>query len=290
VTHVITSKRKLRALVDEAIVDGWDDPRMPTLAALKRRGFPPEAIREFCRQIGLTKFNSRTDIAVLDRCVREELNKTVPRYFGVLRPLKVVITNWPAEHIEMIEAVNHPERPELGSRQVPLTGELWIDHDDFMENPPKEFFRLGPGREVRLRYAYNLTCTEVIKDAAGRVTELRCTYDPESRHGGRKTKGIIHWLSVAHAKPVTVRLYDRLWTVEEPTGDVEKELNRQSLEILTECQVEAAVADMPPGGRCQFERVGYFTADVKESRPGAPVFNRILGLKDSRAKAAAKGK
>jgi glutaminyl-tRNA synthetase len=222
--------------------------------------------------------------------VREELNKTVPRYFGVLRPLKVVITNWPAGEIETIEAVNNPERPELGGRQLPLSGELWIERDDFMEDPPKEFFRLGPGREVRLRYAYNITCTEVVKDAAGTVIELRCTYDPDSRHGGRKVKGIIHWVSVAHAKQVSVRLYDRLWTVEEPTGDVENELNPHSLEILTNCQVEPAVAAMAPGDRCQFERVGYFIADVNESRPGTPVFNRILSLKDSWAKVAAKGK
>jgi glutaminyl-tRNA synthetase len=289
-TYILISKRNLLRLVKEGVVDGWDDPRMPTLAALRRRGFPPEAIREFCRQIGLTKFNSRTEIGVLERCVREELNKTVPRYFGVLRPLKVVITNWPAGEIETIEAVNNPERPELGGRQLPLSGELWIERDDFMEDPPKEFFRLGPGREVRLRYAYNITCTEVVKDAAGTVIELRCTYDPDSRHGGRKVKGIIHWVSVAHAKQVSVRLYDRLWTVEEPTGDVENELNPHSLEILTNCQVEPAVAAMAPGDRCQFERVGYFIADVNESRPGTPVFNRILSLKDSWAKVAAKGK
>jgi glutaminyl-tRNA synthetase len=220
--------------------------------------------------------------------VRDELNKTVPRYFGVLRPLKVTLTNWPEGHVELIEAVNNPERPELGSRQVPISGELWIEQDDFMEDPPKEFFRLGPGREVRLRYAFNITCTEVIKDADGRVIELKGTYDPESRHGGKKVKGIIHWVSAAHAQAVPVRLYDRLWTVEEPTGDVATELNPHSLESLPAAQVEPAVAAMAPGDRCQFERLGYFIADTKDSRPGAPVFNRIVGLKDSWAKVAGK--
>jgi glutaminyl-tRNA synthetase len=289
-TYTLMSKRNLRRLVEEGVVDGWDDPRMPTLAALRRRGFPPAAIRAFCHQIGITKFNSRTDVGLLEKCVRDELNKTVPRYFGVLRPLKVTLTNWPEGHVEMIEAVNNPERPELGSRQVPISGELWIDHDDFMEDPPKEFFRLGPGREVRLRYAFNITCTEVVKDAAGTVVELKGTYDPESRHGGKKVKGIIHWVSAAHAKAVPVRLYDRLWTVEEPTGDVEKELNAHSLESLPAAQVEPAVAAMAPGDRCQFERLGYFIADAKDSHPGAPVFNRIVGLKDSWAKVAGKTK
>jgi glutaminyl-tRNA synthetase len=287
-TYTLMSKRNLLRLVKEGVVDGWDDPRMPTLAALRRRGFPPAAIREFCRQIGITKFNSRTDIAVLERCVRDELNKSVPRFFGVLRPLKVVITNWPAGHTELIEAINNPEHPELGTRNVPLSGELWIERDDFLEDPPKAFYRLGPGREVRLRYAYNITCTEVVKDASGRPVELRCTYDPESRHGGRKVKGIVHWVSASHAAPVTVRLYDRLWSVEEPTGDVQNEFNPHSLEVLDGCQVEPAVAGLAPGGRCQFERLGYFIADARDSRPGAPVFNRIIGLKDSWAKLAAR--
>ena len=287
-TYTLMSKRNLRRLVEEGVVAGWDDPRMPTLAALRRRGFPPAAIREFCRQIGLTKFNSRTDIALLEKCVRDGLNKTVPRYFGVLRPLKVTITNWPEDRVEMIEAVNNPEQPELGTRQVPLGRELWIEQDDFMEDPPKQFFRLGPGREVRLRYAYNITCEEIVKDAAGRVVELRCVYDPESREGGRKVKGIVHWVSAAHSKAVPVRLYDRLWTLEEPTGDVENELNPHSLEILDNAQVEPAVAAMPPGASCQFERLGYFIADAKDSQPGQPVFNRIIGLKDSWAKVAGK--
>ncbi len=289
-TYTLMSKRNLRRLVEEGVVAGWDDPRMPTLAALRRRGYPPEAIRAFCQLIGITKFNSRSDIGLLERCVREALNKTAPRYFGVLRPLKVTLTNWPAGHVEMIEAVNHPERPELGGRQVPLTGELWIEHDDFMEDPPKEFFRLGPGREVRLRYACNITCRDVIKDADGRVVELQCTYDPESRHGGKKVKGIIHWVSAAHAQAVTVRLYDRLWTVEEPTGDVERELNPHSLERLEDARVEPAVAAMGAGERCQFERLGYFVADAGDSLPGAPVFNRIVGLKDSWAKVAGRAK
>ena len=288
-TYTLMSKRNLLRLVKDGIVDGWDDPRMPTLAGIRRRGFLPESIRTFCKKIGITKYNSLTDIAVLEGCVRDDLNKQVPRYFGVLRPLKLTITNWPAGHVEMIEAVNNPERPELGSRQVPLTGELWIEQDDFMEDPPKEFFRLGPGREVRLRYAYNVTCEEVVKDADGRVIELKCSYDPESRTGGRKTKGIIHWVSAAHSKPVTVRVYDRLWKVEDPTGDVEKELNPSSLEILANSQVEPAVAAMQPGERCQFERLGYFIADARDSTPGSPVFNRIIGLRDSWAKVVAKG-
>jgi glutaminyl-tRNA synthetase len=287
-TYTLISKRNLRRLVEDGVVDGWDDPRMPTLAALRRRGYPPAAIRAFCQLIGITKFNSRTDIGLLEKCVRDELNKTVPRYFGVLRPLKVTLTNWPAGHVEMIEAVNNPEHPELGSRQVPISGELWIEQDDFMEDPPKEFFRLGPGREVRLRYAFNITCTEVVKDADGRVVELKGTYDPESRHGGKKVKGIIHWVSAAHAQSVPVRLYDRLWTVEEPTGDVATELNPHSLESLPAARVEPAVAAMAPGDRCQFERLGYFIADAKDSRPGAPVFNRIVGLKDSWAKVVGK--
>ena len=287
-TFTLLSKRNLRRLVEDGVVTGWDDPRMPTLAALRRRGLPPAAIREFCRQIGLTKFNARTEIGLLDKCVRDELNKSVPRYFGVLRPLKVTIANWPAGQVEMIEAANNPERPELGTRQVPMSGELWIEQDDFMEDPPKEFFRLGPGREVRLRYAYNITCTEVVKDADGGIQELICTYDPDSRHGGKKVKGIIHWVSAAHAQAVPVRLYDRLWTVEEPGGDVEKELNPRSLEVLSDSQVEPAVAAMEPGDRCQFERLGYFIADAHDSRSGSPVFNRIVGLKDSWAKVAAK--
>ncbi|MFN0125669.1 MAG: glutamine--tRNA ligase/YqeY domain fusion protein [Verrucomicrobiales bacterium] len=287
-TYILLSKRNLRRLVEDGVVDGWDDPRMPTLAALRRRGYPAEAIRTFCRVIGITKFHSRTDFGLLEKCVRDELNKSVPRYFGVLRPLKVTLTNWPAGHVEHIEAANNPERPELCSRQVPIGGELWIEHDDFMESPPKEFFRLGPGREVRLRYAFNIRCDDVVKDAEGRIVELKCTYDPESRHGGKKLKGIIHWVSGAHAQSVPVRLYDRLWTVEEPTGDVERELNPHSLETLPAAQVEPAVGAMAPGDRCQFERLGYFITDSKDSRPGAPVFNRIVGLKDSWAKASGK--
>jgi len=289
-TYTLISKRNLRRLVEDGVVAGWDDPRMPTLAALRRRGFPSEAIRAFCSMIGITKFNSRTDVGLLEKCVRDELNKSVPRYFGVLRPLKITLTNWPAGHVELIEAVNNPERPELGSRQVPISGEIWIEQDDFMEDPPKEFFRLGPGREVRLRYAFNITCTEVVKDADGRVIELKGTYDPESRHGGKKVKGIIHWVSAGHAQSVPVRLYDRLWTVEEPTGDVANELNPRSLETLDAAQVEPSVAAMGPGDRCQFERLGYFIADAIDSRPAAPVFNRIVGLKDSWAKVAGKSK
>lgn len=286
-SHTVMSKRHLRRLVEEGIVAGWDDPRMPTLAGLRRRGVPPEAIRLLCQKIGITKYNSITDLSLFESCIREVLNKTVPRYFGVLRPLKVTITNWPEGHVEMIEAVNNPEQPQLGTRQVPFSGELWIEQDDFMLDPPKQFFRLGPGREVRLRYAYNITCQEVVQDETGAVTELKCTYDPDSRHGGRKVKGIIHWVSAAHAKEVTVRLYDRLWNTEQPEGDV-SELNPRSLEVLTQAKVEPAVAALGPGERCQFERLGYFAVDPRDSLPDNPVFNRIVSLKDSWAKVAAK--
>jgi glutaminyl-tRNA synthetase len=287
-TYTVMSKRKLRELVVEGRVAGWDDPRMPTLAGLRRRGITPQSIRDFCKKIGLTKYNSLTDVAVLESCVRDDLNKTAPRYMAVLRPLKVTITNWPGGQVDMIDCVNNPERPEPGSRQVPFSGELWIERDDFMEDPPREFFRLGPGREVRLRYAYNITCDEVIKDGAGEVAELRCRYDPASRHGGRKVKGIIHWVSAPHARRVTVRLYDRLFKNEEPGDDLNAEINERSLEIIEDCQVEAAVAAMPPGERCQFERLGYFIADAQDSQPGAPVFNRTVTLKDTWAKRAAK--
>ncbi|MGI8602649.1 MAG: glutamine--tRNA ligase/YqeY domain fusion protein [Verrucomicrobiales bacterium] len=289
-TYTMMSKRKLLELVQAGAVEGWDDPRMPTLAGLRRRGYTPESIRDLCRKIGITKYNALTEIALLEGCVRDDLNKTAPRYFAVLRPLKVTLTNWPAGHLETIDCVNNPERPELGSRQVPLGRELWIERDDFMENPPKEFFRLAPGREVRLRYAYNIKCDEIVRDTAGNVIELRCTFDPESRRGGRKVKGIIHWVSAPHASQVTVRLYDRLFTVEEPGENFAAEINPHSLETLTDCQAEAAVADMKAGERCQFERLGYFIADAKDSQPGAPVFNRTVTLKDTWAKMAAKAR
>jgi glutaminyl-tRNA synthetase len=283
-TYTVTSKRKLLALVKGGHVAGWDDPRMPTIAGLRRRGYTPTALRTFCQRLGVTKYNSVTDVGQLESCVRDDLNKSVPRYLACLRPLKVTLTNWPAGHVEMIECANNADRPELGKRLVPFSGELWIERDDFMKDPPKDFFRLGPGREVRLRYAYNMTCDEVIQDAAGHVTELRCSYDPESRSGGKKVKGIIHWVSAAHSHQVTVRVYDRLFRTEAPLGDI-AELNPHSLEVLTDCQVEAVVTQLAPGERCQFERLGYFIADAKDSAPQAPIFNRIVGLKDSWAKA-----
>ena len=286
-SYTVMSKRKLLRLVQEKIVSGWDDPRMPTIAGLRRRGFTPESIRSFSRLVGITKYNALTDIAALENCVRDDLNRRLPRFFGVLRPLRVTLTDWPDGRVEMIECANHPERPEMGSRQVPFSGALWIERDDFMENPPKEFFRLGPGREVRLRYAYNIRCDEVVRNADGEVIELRCSHDPESRHGGRKVKGIIHWVSAAHSARVRVRLYDRLFNVEEPRGEID-ELNPRSLETLDDCQVEPTVAAMGAGEACQFERLGYFMADFKDSLPGAPAFNRTVTLKDTWAKLAAK--
>jgi glutaminyl-tRNA synthetase len=283
-TYVLISKRNLLRLVKEGVVSGWDDPRMPTLAGVRRRGYTPSSVRTFCKKIGMTKYQGLTDFSILEGCLRDELNKTAPRYLACLRPLKVTLTNWPAGQVEMIECTNNPELPELGKRQVPFTGSLYIEQDDFLENPPKDFFRLGPEREVRLRYAYNITCQSVVKDDAGHITELLCTYDPESRGGGKKVKGIIHWVSAEQAQTVTVRLYDHLWKVEEPTGDVENELNEKSLENLTDAKVEPAVAQMAPGERCQFERLGYFIADAKESQAGQPVFNRITGLRDTWAK------
>ena len=293
-TYTVMSKRKLLELVEGGHVDGWDDPRMPTISGLRRRGFPPEAIRSFCRRIGVTKFNSLTDVGVLEHAVREELNRTSPRFMGVLRPLRVVLTNWPADRVEEIEAANNPEDPAAGTRVLRFGRELFIEQEDFMENPPPKYFRLAPGREVRLRYAYNVRCDEVVKDEAGQVVELRCTCDLESRHSGpKKGSAVIHWLNAADAVTAEVRLYDRLFTLEDtgevPEGrDYREFLNPRSLEVLTEARMEPVVLGLPVGARFQFERMGYFCVDTRHSRPGAPVINRTVTLKDGWAKAQAK--
>ena len=288
-THTVMSKRKLLELVRGKYVRGWDDPRMPTISGLRRRGYTPEAIREFCRRIGVTKYNSTTEIALLEQCVREDLNLRAPRVMGVLKPLKVVITNYPAGQSETLEAVNNPEDPAAGTRQVPFSGTLYIEQDDFMENPPKKFFRLAPGAEVRLRYAYFIKCTDVVKNDAGEVVELRCTYDPETRGGnapdGRKVKATIHWVSAEHALAAEVRVYDHLFAVPDPEdvpegADWKTHLNPASLEVLSPCYVEPSLGNASPRDFFQFERQGYFCVDP-DSQPGAPVFNRTVSLKDT---------
>jgi glutaminyl-tRNA synthetase len=294
-TYTVLSKRKLQQLVAEKHVAGWDDPRMPTIAGMRRRGYLPESIRAFCERIGVAKRDNQVDVALLEHRLREDLNAQCPRMMAVLRPLKVVLENYPEGHVEYFEAQNHPEYPERGTRQIPFSRELYIEQDDFMEDPPKKFFRLSPGQEVRLRSACLITCREVIKNEAGEVVELRCTWDPESRGGspkdGRKVKGTLHWVSAAHAVRAEVRLYDRLFQSEDPEGDETKpfleNLNPNSLEVLENCFVEPALADAPAGERFQFERIGYFVVDP-DTRAGQPVFNRTIGLRDSWAKVAGK--
>ena len=290
VTHMVLSKRKLRTLVEEGHVNGWDDPRMPTLGGLRRRGYSADSIRTFCRRIGVTKVNSFTDIAVLENCIREELNRSVPRVMGVLDPLKLVIENYPDDREEELEAVNNPEDPAAGTRTVPFSKELYIERDDFREEAPRRFFRLSPGREVRLRYGYFVTCTGVVKDeATGEVVEVRCTYDPDTRGGdapdGRKVKGTIHWVSAGHSMEVPVRLYDRLFLSENPdaAGDFGADLNPDSLATVS-ARVEPSLRNAAPFDRYQFERKGYFCVDPVESGEGCPVFNRIVPLRDTWAK------
>lgn len=294
-TYTLMSKRKLLRLVKDGLVKGWDDPRMPTISGIRRRGYTPAAIRSFSKTIGLTKYPSLTELGLLEHCVREDLNKHAQRVYGVLRPIKVVLTNYPEGQVEHVELVNNPENEADGKRQVPLSRELFIDADDFMENPVAGFHRLVPGGEVRLKYAFCIICQEVIKDAAGNITELRCTYDDATRHGAKpvgrpKVKGTIHWVSAAHALDVEVRLYDKLFTVEEPEeaagedGDFTQFLSAASLETIT-AKVEPSVADSKPGTHYQFERVGYFYTDPKDSLPGKPVFNRTVQLKDGFVKA-----
>jgi glutaminyl-tRNA synthetase len=291
-TYTVMSKRRLLELVRENHVRGWDDPRMPTICGLRRRGYTPESIRRFCKMIGVAKADNTVDIAQLEFCIREDLNKRAPRYMAVLRPLKVVIENYPEGQVEEMDAVNNPEDPSAGSRKVPFSKVLYIEQEDFMEEPPKKFFRLSPGREVRLRYAYFITCKEVVKDAQGNVVELRCTYDPATRGGdspdGRKVKATMHWVSAQHAIDAEVRLYDHLFVKPDP-GDVPEgqdwhaNLNPKSLETLTGAKLEPALARARPGDRVQFERLGYFCADL-DSREGALVFNRTVTLRDEWAK------
>lgn len=292
-THTIMSKRKLREMVEGGWVDGWDDPRMPTLSGYRRRGYTPESIRNFCSRIGVTKFNSQTDIGLLEQSIREHLNAIAERRMAVLHPLKVVIENYPEGEFEMRSAVNNPEDESAGSREVPFGREIYIERDDFMEDPPKKFFRLGPGREVRLRYAFFLKCHEFIKDESGEIVELRCTYDPETSGGqapdGRKVKGTIHWVSGAHAIDAEVRQYDRMFEKENaadvPEGEDWKDfLNQQSLQTLTGCKLEPSLGEAEAGTPYQFERLGYFCVDAKDSNSNAMVFNRTVTLRDSWAK------
>jgi len=294
-SYTVLSKRLLIQLVQESHVEGWDDPRMPTIAGLRRRGVPPEAIRQFIASIGVAKANSVVDVAMLNHAIREVLNKKALRRMAVMRPLKVVIENFPEDQTDMLEAVNNPEDASAGVREVPFSREIYVERDDFMEDPPKKFFRLSPGREVRLRYAYFITCTDVIKNEAGEVVELHCTYDPATRGGnapdGRKVKATLHWVSVAHAKPVEARLYDHLFARPDPGADgpVLEDINPDALEVVRDCQAEPAVAETPAGQPIQFERLGYFMPDP-DSTTDLPVFNRTVGLRDGWARAQAKGK
>jgi glutaminyl-tRNA synthetase len=290
-SHTILSKRKLLQLVQQNHVAGWDDPRMPSLAGFRRRGYTPEAIRAFCERIGVAKRNSTVDIAMLEHCLREDLNKRAARVMAVLRPIKVVIENYPAGQVENLEAVNNPEDPSSGTRLVPFSGVVYIEQDDFREEPPKGFFRLSPGREVRLRYAYIIKCVDVVKDReTGQLTELRCTYDPETKSGSsqsnRKVKATIHWVSAEHAKEAEVRMYDHLFSKEDPDDvpdgvDWLTNVNPKSLELLTECRVEPVLASAKIGELYQFERLGYFCVDSVDSSENKPVFNRTVTLRDS---------
>jgi glutaminyl-tRNA synthetase len=296
--YTLLSKRKLLQLVEEKHVSGWDDPRMPTISGLRRRGYTPESIRDFCERIGVAKANSTVEMALLEHCLREDLNKRALRLMAVLRPLKVVLVNYPEGQVEELDSPNNPEDPEAGSRKIPLSRELYIEQEDFMEDAPKKFFRLAPGKEVRLKSAYIIKCEEVIKDSSGNITELRCTYDPDSKSGGatagRKIKGTLHWVSAQHAKSAEVRMYSHLFTKENPADDKESSdlksaLNPESLETLKDCKVEPALAEAQPGDRFQFLRMGYFCADAKDYLSTAPVFNRAVTLRDTWAKIAKKG-
>jgi glutaminyl-tRNA synthetase len=291
-TYTVMSKRKLLQLVNEGHVSGWDDPRMPTISALRRRGYTPESIRRFAEDIGVAKRENVVDVGLLEFFVREDLNKRAPRAMGVLRPIKVVLENYPEGQTELMDVVNNPEDPSAGTRRVPFSRELYIERDDFMEDPPKKFFRLAPGREVRLRNAYLITCQRVVKNDAGEIVELCCSYDPATRGGdapdGRKVKATLHWVSAAHAVTAEVRLYDRLFTVENPgAGDVDfrTQINPSSLEVITNAKIEPSLAAAPAGTRYQFERLGYFCVD-QDSIAEAPVFNRTVTLKDTWARVA----
>ncbi|MFQ5985541.1 MAG: glutamine--tRNA ligase/YqeY domain fusion protein [Alphaproteobacteria bacterium] len=293
-SYTVLSKRKLTRLVQEGHVRGWDDPRMPTLSGLRRRGVPPAAIRDFVRRVGVAKSDNLVEVALLEHCTRELLNKTAGRRMGVLRPLKVIIENYAEGGTEEVEAVNNPEDASAGARAVPFSREIYIERDDFMEDPPPKFFRLAPGREVRLRYAYFITCLEVIKDDAGEVVELRCAFDPATRGGnapdGRKVKATLHWVSAAHAVPAEVRLYDQLFTRPDPgaEGDIFDDLNPDSLTVLEDCRLEPSLKDARAGEPVQFERQGYFCLDPDRA-PEKPVFNRTVALRDTWAKIQAQG-
>ena len=291
--YTVLSKRRLIQLVEERHVNGWDDPRMLTLSGLRRRGYPPSAIRLFCKRIGISKSENNIEMSVLEDSAREELDKTAPRAMAVLRPLKVVITNYPEDKTEEFEPSRHPKNPDMGTRKVPFSREIYIDHDDFRIDPPAKYFRLAPGKEVRLRFAYVIRCEEVIYDSDGKVRELHCTYDQATRSGtkaeGRKVKGIIHWVSIQHSVPVEVRLYDRLFVnpspgSDDPGGNFLNDLNPDSIETVTSCRVEPGLLKAKYEDIYQFERVGYFCVDSKESRPGALVFNRTVTLRDTWAK------
>jgi glutaminyl-tRNA synthetase len=303
-TYTVMSKRKLLELVQGKHVRGWDDPRMPTLSGLRRRGCTPEALRAFCEDVGVTKFDASIDVGRLENAMRDDLNRRAPRRLGVLRPLKLVLENFPEGQVELLDAVNNPEDPAAGSRQLPFSRELYIEQEDFMENPPKKFFRLAPGQEVRLRYAFFVKCTSVVKDAQGHITEVRGTYDPATRGGespdGRKVKATIHWVSAPHAVNAEVRLFDRLFNVAEPDRapkdpklaaefNYKQNLNPNSLEVLSAAKLEPSLGEAKEGERFQFERLGYFCVDT-DSKPGAPVFNRTVTLKDTWAKEQAKDK
>lgn len=292
-TYTVLSKRYLSILVKEGYVSGWDDPRMPTIRGLRRRGYTPESIKDFCERIGVAKRNSVVDVALLEHCIREDLNKRAPRAMAVLKPLKLIIVNYPEGQVEELDAVNNPEDPSMGTRKIPFSKELYIERDDFRENPPKDYYRLAPGREVRLRYGYYVTCVDYIKDGSGNVVEVHCTYDPQTKGGwspdGRKVKGTIHWVSARHARPVEVRLYDHLFTREDMTNleegeDFRQYINPKSLEVLYPCYVEPSLANAPPESRYQFERLGYFSVDPVDSTGERLVFNRIVTLKDTWSK------
>ncbi len=299
-SHTVLSKRKLLELVEGGLVNGWDDPRMPTISGFRRRGFTAEAIANFADIIGVAKDNSIVDLPLLEMCVREHLNRTAPRVMAVLRPLKVVVTNYPEDKVEEFDCVNNPENAAAGSRKVPFARELWIERDDFMENPPSKFYRLSPGKEVRLRYAYFIKCEEVVKDAAGNVVELRCTYDPATRGGdnppdGRKVKATLHWVSARHAIDAEVRLYGTLFTVRDPSSvaegvDWKATLNPKSIEVVKDAKLEPALASAVPESRWQFERLGYFCADRRDSKPGALVFNRTVTLRDEWTRLVSSGR
>ena len=293
-TNTIMSKRRLLQLVEGGYVSGWDDPRMPTISGLRRRGYTPEAIRTFCDHIGISKRDTVVNMALLEHCIREDLNRNAPRVMAVLNPLKVIIENYPEGQVQEFEAVNNPEDPGMGTRKVPFSREIYIERDDFREDPPSRFFRLAPGREVRLRYACYITCREVVKDPdTGEITELRCTYDPESVGGstpdGRRVRGTLHWVSAPHSLQAQVRLYDYLLV--DPEGDSEENsrdfislLNPDSLQVIAECRVEPSLSQATPGSRFQFERQGYFCVDSSDSKPDSPVFNRTVSLRDSWAR------